>query len=113
MAVRIVVTNIRYENRPMVNVKRSALLDLDIQSFDGRINAIDAALEMALFSCAPPRTYSSIAWLTAECPRNCFPIFGSQLICPGHMSGDDARMTREAVMTYGNSIILFTLSTPS
>jgi len=45
MAVRIVVTNIRYEDRPMVNVKRSALLDLDIQSFDGRINAIDAALE--------------------------------------------------------------------
>jgi hypothetical protein len=45
MPVRIVVTNIRYEDRPMVNVKRSALLDLDIQSFDGRINAIDAALE--------------------------------------------------------------------
>jgi hypothetical protein len=29
----------------MVNVKRSALLDLDIQPFDGRTNAIDAALE--------------------------------------------------------------------
>jgi len=88
MAVRIVVTNIRYEDRPMVNVKRSALLDLDIQPFDGRTNAIDAALEnrkniSALFSYALPRTYSSIAWLTAECPQNCFPIFGSQLICLG------------------------------
>ena len=29
------------------------------------------------------------------------------------MTGDDARTSREIVMTYGNSMILFTLSTPS
>src|SRR5215831_925928 len=29
------------------------------------------------------------------------------------MSGDDARTSREVVMTYGNSMILFTVSTPS
>jgi hypothetical protein len=28
------------------------------------------------------------------------------------MSGGDARRSREAVMTYGNSMILFSLSTP-
>ena len=35
-----------------------------------------------------------------------------ELICPGHMSGDDARTSREK-SSCGNSMILFTLSTPS
>jgi hypothetical protein len=32
---------------------------------------------------------------------------------PEHMPGGDARRSREVVMTYGNSMILFSLSTPS
>ena len=79
MAVRIVVTNIRYEDRPMVNVKRSALLYLDIQSFDlenrkivfGVVHVRSAA--NIFFDCMVdgrmPAKLLSDFWIPADLPR--------------------------------------------